>query len=372
MKTNNLLTLLMIAMLTFAACEPEPPSDETSNADASVTLTVKDAVGAPVAGAKITMYAQKFPESFIEQTFYSNNDFKDAAVLSSDQTDNNGMITFVIDGKNLSSHYPRHFYFQYQNTKKPVETYLKNGDKQTLEYTTDQIVAETNLTYNDLTVVANNDGSITVKCSLLTNVALDKFGIFDREGNIIDNYLSNQSISDISGTLSSWATKDVAIDAESNQIPIGDYEIVATTQDGQQIKCSLGEFIDYEIGSSKSKNGSYLSIINNRRMTMYEAKSNMAEVIAVSSVDGYTVIGLQKATNAISADVAANAGKVAFFHNGESVKTANEGDIIVTESGCICKISSIQNESTGDATIQMYTIRSYGATKTDVSNLNFY
>ena len=102
---------------------------------------------------------------------------------------------------------------------------------------------------------------------------------------------------------------------------------------------------------------------------MDAAKSEAAEVIAESSSDGYSVTGLKKASTARNADIAAKAGKVALYQNGESVASIKEGGVIITASGAICKVVKFNNTASGDATVEGITMKGgLGAIKSvDVS-----
>ena len=53
-------------------------------------------------------------------------------------------------------------------------------------------------------------------------------------------------------------------------------------------------------------------------------------------------VGLKKASQAKNADIAAKAGKVAFYQNQKAVDEISEGGLIITAKGVICLVSKIK------------------------------
>lgn len=228
-------------------------------------------------------------------------------------------------------------------------------------------------------IKANKEGTITFVGDVSSNAKIKTFQLVDGSGNVVYDFVkSNEQVKEKLKELdeNGKVTKSKIFSLngiQSDPINVDLYTLVIKTKKANT-EAKLGEILDYTIGASKSDAGSYLSIINNKQMTMDVAKTEAAEVIAVSSADGYSVVGLKRATLAASQEVVANAGKVALFQNGTLVPTGTkdnpgsikEGGVILTASGCICKINSFENTSTGDATVKAVTIKSVSGLTVEV------
>ena len=228
-------------------------------------------------------------------------------------------------------------------------------------------------------IKANADGTITFVGDVSANAKIKTFQLADASGKVVYDFLaSNEQVKEKNKIYdeNGKATKEKKFNLtgiESGNIAVDLYTLTIKTKNTKKpVEAQLGEVLDYKIGASKSSTGSYLSIVNNAAFTMDEAKSSkQAEVIAVSSADGYTVEGLKRASEAASAEVAANAGKVALFQNGAAASQVTAGGVIITESGCICKINDMVSNADGDATVKAVTIKSVSGLTVDVSGYTF-
>jgi len=222
----------------------------------------------------------------------------------------------------------------------------------------DEVIDATNFK-----IKANVDGTITFYGDVAANAKIKTFQLTDASGKVVYDFLeSNEQVKEKNKVYDEdgKATKEKKFnlkDIESDKIPVDLYTLSIKTRKAKA-EAALGEVLDYTIGASKSDAGSYLSIVENKQMTMDVAKTKAAEVIAESSSDGYSVVALKPASKAKNADAAAMAGKVALFQGGAAAETVKEGGVIITKSGCICKINSFENTSTGDATVKAVTIKS--------------
>ena len=211
-------------------------------------------------------------------------------------------------------------------------------------------------------IKANADGTITFIGDVASNAKIKTFQLTDGAGNVVYDFLeSNEQVKEKNKVIdeNGKVTKEKVFNLtgiNSDNIPVDLYTLTIKTRKAKA-EATLGEVLNYTIGASKSDAGSYLSIVNNKQMTMDGAKAEAAEVIAESSSDGYSVTGLKHASKAKNADIAAKAGKVALFQGGAAADVVKEGGVIITESGCICKVNELKNTSTGDATVVAVTIK---------------
>jgi len=244
----------------------------------------------------------------------------------------------------------------------------ENEDGNVTEPDVDEVIDATNFK-----IKANTNGTITFIGDVSANAKIKTFELQDASGKAVYNFLTeNEQVKEKNKIYdeNGKATKEKKFNLtgiNSGDIPVDLYTLVIKTKNTKKpVEAALGEVLDYTIGASKSDAGSYLSIINNKQMTMDIAKSESAEVIAESDDSGYNVVGLKPASQAKNADAAANAGKVALFQNNASVSSVKEGGVIITQSGCICKINSFSNTSTGDATVKAVTIKSVSGLTVEV------
>ncbi|MBO7438833.1 MAG: hypothetical protein J6U21_04060 [Bacteroidales bacterium] len=235
----------------------------------------------------------------------------------------------------------------------------------------DEVIDATNFK-----IKANADGTITFIGDVASNAKIKTFQLTDASGNVVYDFLeSNEQVKEKNKVIdeNGKVTKEKVFNLtgiNSDNIPVDLYTLSIKTRKAKT-EVTLGEVLNYTIGASKSDAGSYLSIVNKKQMTMDGAKAEAAEVIAESSSDGYSVTGLKHASKAKNADIAAKAGKVALFQGGAAADVVKEGGVIITESGCICKVNELKNTSTGDATVVAVTIKSGNGLTVDVAGYNF-
>lgn len=222
-------------------------------------------------------------------------------------------------------------------------------------------------------IKANPNGTITFVGDVASNAKIKKFELVDASGNVVYDFLeSNEQVKEKNKVIdeNGKVTKEKVFNLtgiNSGEIPVDLYTLNIKTRKAST-DAKLGEVLDYTIGASKSEAGSYLSIVENKQMKQAEAKEKAAEVIAESSSDGYSVVGLKPASKAKDATIAALAGKVALFQDGAAAASVKEGGVIITKSGCICKVNKFENTSTGDATVKAVTIKSVSGLTVEIPN----
>lgn len=236
---------------------------------------------------------------------------------------------------------------------------------------------EEQMKFNNLTAKANADGTITIGGSITTNTKLKEFCLYEEDGKTVkyDFLKDNKQVKEKNEVLDengkASKEKQFTLEIASATVPVAIYKLSIKTKKSKEQSETIGEVLDYKIGASASTTGSYLSIVNNKQMTMETAKTEAAEVIAESSSDGKSVTGLKAASGAKNADVAGKAGKVALFQNNSKADVIGVGGVVITESGCICKINEFVNDASGDATVKAVTIKNGGSVKVDVSGYTF-
>ena len=365
MKIRNLarlMSLLMITSLCLSSCNDDPDPEDPTPTPQPTTVTIKAVTenGEAVKGITIYMFSEDG---------YSNSQSKNNA-LSFENTNDNGTATFEIKSEDLNGTYKKNIIFAITQSnddlcEHKIVVALKEGDKVEQEMTIpndDKPAPQINI--SEVSVTGQDNGQIIIDGKLTANAKIKKLVLSsDAEGkNVIADLLTigeQSSIKTIQEAGENGKTFTLSIPTVA--VDVATMYLYAETNSGQntaKASVAITETIRYSIGSSKSATmGSYLSIINNKTMMLSDAKNASAEVIGASSEDGYSVIGLIKATNAKSADVASRAGKVALFQEGINVNEIKEGGIIFTESGAICKIGAFQNTGSGEATFDGITIK---------------
>lgn len=226
-------------------------------------------------------------------------------------------------------------------------------------------------------IKANANGTITFIGDVSSNAKIKTFELQDATGKKVYDFTEqNDQVKEKLKNIAEdgKVTKEKVFsmtNIKSDEIPVDFYTLVIKTKKAKT-DAALGEEFKYTIGASKCLTvGSYLSIVDNKQYMLADAKSNKTEVIAESSSDGYTVVGLKAASKATSADVASKAGKVALFQGGAATDLVKEGGVVITESGCIVKINKFNNTADGNASIDAVLIKSVSGLTVDVSGYTF-
>lgn len=220
-----------------------------------------------------------------------------------------------------------------------------------------------------LKIKANADGTITIEGKVEANAKIKEFCLYAEDGKTVkyDFLESSEQVKEKNKVYDEdgKATKEKLFKLENlnTTVPVDLYVLSIKTKNVKKpVKEQLGEVLEYKIGARESKTGSYLSIVNNEAFALEDAKATKScEVASLSSEDGKSVTGLKKGSKLLHPDAAANSKKVAFFVDGKSVDEIAIADaakaVIITESGCICKINSLEQNADGDATIKAVTIK---------------
>ena len=219
------------------------------------------------------------------------------------------------------------------------------------------------LSFSDIAVSVTNDGKLNITGKINSNTEIKSLELVkaDYQTTLI-NLLKHGDADRIKALYEAGQNgKEYSLEIPTFAFPIDNMEdgiiLKAVTKGGKTVTIPITEMIYFEIGAANSYLGTYFSFKELRSFMFAEAKENSVDIYSKSAEDGYNVIGFKKASTARSADVAAKAGKDAFFQNGTSVEEVSEGGVIITESGVICLISKITNNQDAIASVEGYIIK---------------
>lgn len=237
------------------------------------------------------------------------------------------------------------------------------GDENETEPTT----IDEQIDFTGLNVVAQPDGKVLIDGKITANTKVKKLVLSrDAEGNDVIVDLLKSGDQEKVKALDEEGNKNVSfsVDIPTVAVEIENMYIYGKTKGEKKAASQLTETLEYKIGAANSTTCSYLSVIEKQAYNLDGAKANASkiEVVANSSSDGNTVEGIKRASEAkIFKAGGANAGqcgKVALYQNGASASVITDGGVIVTASGAICKVISIQKESgSTDATFKGITMK---------------
>ncbi len=226
-------------------------------------------------------------------------------------------------------------------------------------------------------IKANTDGTITFIGDVASNAKIKTFQLTDAAGNVVYDFLeSNEQVKEKNKVIdeNGKVTKEKVFNLtgiNSDNIPVDLYTLTIKTRKANT-EAKLGEVLEYTIGTGKSTTASYLSVVNNKSYNMDAAKA--AEVVGTIEViaEGSTSVeGVKRASEARNTDINSKCGKVALFDkSGKAVSSGavGEGGVIITQSGCICKIQEIgaTDASSYDAKFKGITIKSVSGLTVEV------
>ncbi len=243
----------------------------------------------------------------------------------------------------------------------------------------DEVIDATNFK-----IKANANGTITFIGDVSSNAKIKQFQLLDASGAVKYDFLeSNEQVKEKNKVYDEdgKATKEkkfVLTNITSDNIPVDLYTLVIKTKNTKKpVNAQLGEVIEYTIGTGSSTTASYLSVINNKSYNMDAAKAaDVVGTIEVIAEGADNVEGVKRASEARSADINKNCGKVALFDkDGKEVSAGaiTAGGVIITQSGCICKIKEIgaTDASSHDAKFSGITIKTVEGLTVDVTGYTF-
>jgi hypothetical protein len=256
------------------------------------------------------------------------------------------------------------------------------GDDDTTDAIEDLVSVDEVIDVANLKIKANADGTITFVGDVSSNAKIKTFQLIDQSGNVeYDFVASNDQVKEKLKEIADdgTVTKEKVFslkNIESSKIPVDLYTLVIKTKKADTKK-ALGEVLEYTIGTGKSTTASYLSVINNKSYKQSDAETDEVvgtiEVIAEGST---SVEGVKRASEAKSSIINSKCGKVALFDaDGKAVESGaiTAGGVIITKSGCICKIKEIgaTDATSYDAKFSGITIKSVDGLTVDVSGYTF-
>jgi len=256
------------------------------------------------------------------------------------------------------------------------------GDDDTKNAIEDLVSVDEVIDVANFKIKANSDGTITFVGDVSSNAKIKTFQLVDQSGNVkYDFVASNDQVKEKLKEIADdgTVTKEKVFslkNIESSKIPVDLYTLVIKTKKANTEK-ALGEVLEYTIGTGKSSTASYLSVINNKSYKQSDAETDEVvgtiEVIAEGST---SVEGVKRASEAKSSIINSKCGQVALFDAaGKAVESGaiTAGGVIITKSGCICKIKEIgaTDATSYDAKFSGITIKSVDGLTVDVSGYTF-
>ena len=353
-----LLSLMMLVSLCMFSCnkdddkeqeklEAEMPKDPTT---ALVKLKVLNEDNLPQQ-TTVYMCTEKSEVSY------------ESKALTYEDSDENGIVKFVINADDLNGNYNKTFYFWckgdevFENGENSVA--IKAGEGKTDTLIMKAKLASDYYKVDKQTIKANADGTISVSIDLNFNNKFKSFIIIDTQTNktIYDFLKENQSLIEKNNNIpESRRIADVKTEnmtITTANLPIKNYTISWESENSHKNSVDIGTIGIFSIGSVNiSYVGCFASLDRMRSYLFSEAKYASVQVFAVSS--GSDITGLKKATLVKNTDIANNADKVFMIQDGKQVDEVHEGGIIITQSG-IYLVKTITNKGEyADIEIQGY------------------
>lgn len=368
MKRNYLywlLSLMLVVSLSFVACgddeddtvNPDPGSNQDQQEDSS-----KENSDEP---SKVNPDDQNTQE-VAKLEFTSNKSDDQTGIVTiigknlsfiKEMKIGDVVVDYVIDGETLTFSAAG-----MPSGEQTISVMLEdaNGKSIAEEYkVTIPTPAEEKIEATNFRIKANANGTINIICDVASNAKLRTFKVLEDNDKSISNFMKDSRVQEMNNSISDnlFVTKSNVFDLKDissfAQLPVNMYKVLIETNNCV-VKVSCGEEVEYKIGASMSTTGAYLSITDNKQMVLAEAlECSSVDVVAMSSSDGHSVVGLMPASSVMNAKVAEKASKVVMFQNEQVVDKVTEGGVIFIESGIVCKIVSIINNADGDATIKM-------------------
>jgi hypothetical protein len=248
------------------------------------------------------------------------------------------------------------------------------------------------ISFDGLNVVAQANGQVLIYGKVTANTKIKSLVLSsDADGkNVIKDLLKDGDLTKVKAINDEGEKeKSFTLDIPTAAVDVQTMYLVGKTKGDKQASSAITETIEYKIGASKAKTGSYVSITENKQYFYQEENGTpflcnadgsvndavalaTVEVIAASSDDGYTVTGIKRASEANSKVIAGGCGKTALFGaDGKAASGVVTEGTIVTKAGAICKFKLNESDASGDATFTGITMKSgLGAIKkVDVSQV---
>lgn len=347
-----LISLLMIIPFSLVSCkdDDEPQKEEQKNEEnkeegKNPTEELKEELPTDPNTAVVKILVLNEDNIPVQTTVYmfdnkSNVGYKSKA-LNYEDTDENGIVKFIINANDLNGNYKKSFYFWCEGDETffgaKTEVILKAGEGKT-----DTIVKPARLAFDvsffdrPFIIKYNKDLSTTIYAQIHFNYKNENLTIKDLNDNIIyDIYKENNELRDHMAKLpESRRIAEVVEDSLKLSMKISNIPLLNFKLDSDNDISVNGSPTDGLIGTTKSSYvGAYYNFDRNASYKFTEAKSSPTHVVSISSDDGESVIGLRKATLASNTDVASRAEKVLMVdENGKYVDELYGLGWVITKS----------------------------------------
>jgi Zn-dependent metalloprotease len=222
----------------------------------------------------------------------------------------------------------------------------------TTEEGDDAEVLATNVNFDNLTTVAQTDGTILIEGSISANGKIKTFELQTLDGKTIVD-LATKNEKSVDKDENGKKVKTYTMDISSVAVPVQQMQIVFKVKDGETGKgcAQIGQTYEFDAGTGESVKGSYMSFSQNRSYTFAEvvdattgeatANAQNVEVILGKGEDGKPT--LKSAKEAKSEKFKNAAGDAKIFPNAvlTSTNCIATYNIVFGEDGITAKVSGV-------------------------------
>jgi len=253
-----------------------------------------------------------------------------------------------------------------------TSTFTSCGEDENDETGTEDGSVEEQMKFNNLTAIANPDGTITIGGSITTNTKLKEFCLYNEDGKTVAyNFLEkNKAVKEKNEVLDengkASKEKQFTLNIESATVPVAIYKLAIKTKGSKTQDETIGKTYTFTCGAGKNSSlGSYISFVQGKSFSSGEVKTMTDKVIDLVCQDDGTFQVPSASNNKYDCF-----GKAVVYNaEGKKVTSANAGTII-TESGCIATYKAeAAGSSSVDFNISGVVITSEGTLKIDTEKV---
>lgn len=239
-------------------------------------------------------------------------------------------------------------------------------------------LAEEQMAFNNLTAIANADGTITIGGQIVTNTKIKEFCLYNADGTVAYDFLKdNEQVKtkneELDDNGKAVKNKQFELEITSKTLPVAIYTMSIKTKKSKEFSEGIGAEYSFEVGTgSNTVLGSQISLVDQKCYLLadfYDAATGEVKDVA-STIEVYLTEDLKLAsarglkvattTNEVRDQAKADANK-AKLADAKVFPTA-----IITTTNCIATYTvTPKDEKT--VTLSGIVITSKGTLKIDVS-----
>lgn len=239
-------------------------------------------------------------------------------------------------------------------------------------------LAEEQMKFNNLTAIANADGTITIGGEIETNTKIKEFCLYNADGSVAYDFLKDneqvkQKNDELDDNGKAVKTKSFKLEIASKTLPVAKYTMEIKTKKSATFSEGIGEAYEFNVGTGSNQTlGSQISLVDQKCYMLtdfYDAttgevndKAATIEVYLTEDLKLAPARGLKIATttNEVRTQEKADANK-AKLADAKVFETA-----VITSTNCIATYTATKID---DMTVKLsgIVITSKGTLKIDVS-----